>query len=114
MINKKDVLLKANEAVSKGDNEGFLSHCTESIEWVFEGHTTIRGKESLRKWMGENYATPPQFHVTRLIEDDEFVVAMGTISLKDKTGVVGEYSYCDVWEFDEGKMAKLNAFVLEL
>ncbi|MCE7054282.1 nuclear transport factor 2 family protein [Algoriphagus sp. AGSA1] len=112
MINKKKVLLKANEAVSKGDNEGFLSHCTETVAWVFEGDTTIRGKESLKKWMGENYTKPPQFQVKRLIEDDECVVAMGAISLKDKTGVVRVYSYCDVWQFDQGKMDMLNAFVV--
>ena len=114
MISKKKVLLEANEAISKGDNEGFLIHCTENVEWVFEGDTIIRGKDSLRKWMSENYATPPQFQVNRLIEDGEFLVAIGTISLNNKTGVVREYSYCDVWQFDGRKMAKLNAFVVEI
>lgn len=114
MENNKEVLLKANKAVSAGDNEGFLDFCTDDVEWVFEGDITIKGKELLRKWMMVNYAEPPEFKVTNLIEEGEFVVAMGTIALKDKEGKSCQYSYCDVWQFNRGKMSKLNAFVVEI
>lgn len=114
MKNNKETLIKANKAVSSGDNEGFLSFCTENIEWIFEGDVSIRGKEDLRQWMADNYKEPPQFKVSNLIEEGEFVVAIGTLENKNKSGIVRQYSYCDVWQFESGKMAKLNAFVVEI
>jgi ketosteroid isomerase-like protein len=35
--NNKMLLMKANEAVSKGDYEGFLEYCTEDTKWIFVG-----------------------------------------------------------------------------
>ena len=32
---------------------------------------------------------------------------------KNKEGKLIDYSYCDVWKFTDGKMAKLKAFVIE-
>lgn len=39
--------------------------------------------------------------------------ALGTITLKDEKGTPIEHAYCDVWRFREGKMAELQAFVVE-
>ncbi|UHG94455.1 nuclear transport factor 2 family protein [Spirosoma oryzicola] len=109
----KAVLEKANAAVTKGDNEGFLAHCTEDTQWVFVGEQTLQGKEAVRQWMATAYAEPPVFMVEQLIAEGDFVTAIGRINLKDETGVTIPYSYCDVWRFSEGKMAELKAFVIK-
>jgi len=108
----KATLLKANTAISKGDNEGFLEHCTDDTKWIFVGDITLNGKEAVRKWMAENYVEPPQFNVEKLIAGEDYVIAMGTITLKDKDGKATMYSYCDVWQFRDGKMAELKAYVV--
>jgi ketosteroid isomerase-like protein len=111
--NNKAILEKANAAIIKGDNEGFLVHCTEDTEWVFVGERTLQGKEAVRQWMATAYAEPPKFIVENLIAEGDYVTAIGKISLKDENGESASYLYCDVWRFRNGKMAGLKAFVIK-
>ena len=113
MKNNKHVLIKANQAITNGDNEGFLAFCTEDTVWNFLGDVTLKGKEAVRQWMKENYIEPPTFSVSNLIEEGDYVVALGTISSKDKNGNSINSLYSDVWRFENGKMAELQAFVIE-
>ena len=109
----KRILQKANDAISKGDHEGFLSYCTEDTEWTFVGEQTLRGKEAVRQWMATAYKEPPKFVVANLIAEGDFVTALGTITLKDEQGVEADHAYCDVWRFRDGKMGELKAFVIK-
>lgn len=111
--NNKAVLEKANAAVSGGDNEGFLSHCTEDTKWIFVGDRILQGKEAVRQWMATTYVEPPKFMVENLIAEGDFVTAIGKISMKDENGETASYLYCDVWRFRDGKMAELKAFVIK-
>ena len=112
-LNNKAILEAANAAVTKGDNEGFLSFCTDDTEWTFVGDKTLRGKEAVRQYMAAAYVEPPKFRVENLIEEGEFLTALGSISLKNEDGKTVDYTYCDVWRFREGKLAELKAFVIE-
>ncbi|WP_026629851.1 nuclear transport factor 2 family protein [Dyadobacter alkalitolerans] len=113
-LDNKATLLKANDAVAKGDNEGFLSFCTEDIQFEFVGDKTLQGKDAVRAYMKMAYMEPPEFNVEHLIAEGDFVSAIGEISLKDDSGKKINYSYCDVWRFQDGKMAQLRAFVIEI
>ncbi|SFM88611.1 Ketosteroid isomerase-related protein [Chitinophaga sp. YR627] len=113
-LDNKETLLKANACVSKGDNEGFLSFCTEDIRYEFVGDTVLQGKESVRAYMKKAYTAPPEFDVENLIADADFVTAIGKISMNDESGKRIDYSYCDVWRFQDGKMADLKAFVIAI
>lgn len=109
----KAVLTKANEAVTRGDHEGFLAFCTEDTEWTFVGDRTLKGKDAVRRYMAETYREPPVFTVHRMIAEGDFVTAIGEITLKDGDGKPTHYSYCDVWRFEDGGMAELHAYVVE-
>jgi ketosteroid isomerase-like protein len=110
----KEILTKANAAISKGDFEGFLVHCTEDTQWTFLGDRTISGKENLRRWMVDTYKEPPTFKVHQLIAEGDTVAAIGEITLKDEHGRATRNAYCDVWRFRDGKMAELRAYVVEI
>ena len=112
--NNKILLMKANEAVSKGDYEGFLQYCTEDTKWTFVGDQVLEGKNEVRKWMLTEYRVPPKFDVKSMIAENEYVTALGQITLINEKGASVQYSYCDVWKFRDGKMAQLTAFVIEL
>jgi ketosteroid isomerase-like protein len=111
--NNKTILIKANEAVSKGDYEGFLEYCTEDTKWIFIGDQILNGKKEVRKWMLTEYIVPPRVYVTNLIAENDYVTALGQITLINEKGVSVQYCYCDVWKFRDGKMAELTAFVIE-
>lgn len=108
----KSMLMKANEAVAIGDHEGFLSFCTEDTEWNFVGEQILQGKGAVRQYMAKAYLEPPKFMVEQLIAEAEFVTAVGKISMKDETGEMVTYDYCDVWKFRDGKLHELKAFVV--
>jgi ketosteroid isomerase-like protein len=112
MERNKDILKEANAAITQGDNEGFLAHCTDDTTWEFVGERTLHGKQAVRQWMVRAYAEPPTFRVDYLIAEGDFVTALGKIDLKDENGETVSYSYCDVWRFREDKLAELKAFVI--
>lgn len=110
----KRTLELANAAVSSGDHEGFLSYCTQDTRWDFVGDQVLVGKDAVRRYMAETYIEPPQFEVERLVAECDEVIAIGKISLKDQSGTMIDYSYCDVWTFQAGKMHELKAFVVAI
>lgn len=109
----KEILQKANAAIKKGDYEGFLKFCTEDTEWTFVGDRTLKGKNAVREWMANEYKEPPKFEVHQMIADGDFVAALGAITLKGEVGKDVRHAYCDVWRFRCGKMAGLQAFVVQ-
>ena len=111
--NNKAILMKANEAVAKGNYEGFLEYCTEDTKWTFIGDQILNGKEEVRKWMLTEYLEPPKFEVRNLIAENDYLTAVGQITLINEKGVSVQYYYCDVWKFRDGKMHELTAFVIE-
>ena len=114
MATNKEVLLQANDHIRKGDHEAFLSLCTEDVVWNFIGEQILYGKGAVREYMTTAYTEPPEFIVEELISEDDHVIALGRISLKDRDGKIVESDYCDVWKFREGRMATLKAFVSEI
>jgi ketosteroid isomerase-like protein len=110
--NNKAVLKLANAAMAEGDTEGFLSHCTEDVEWNFVGDRTIRGKAAVRGYVAETYAKPPKFDISELIAENDLVTALGEITITSSDGSAKSYWYCDVWRFRNDKMAQLRAFVV--
>jgi len=109
----KEILKKANAAIVNGDYEGFLKFCSDDTEWTFVGDRTLKGKDAVREWMANEYKEPPKFEVHHLIAENDFVAALGEITLKDEAGKDARHAYCDVWRFRDGKMAGLQAFVIE-
>ncbi|RZK69862.1 MAG: nuclear transport factor 2 family protein [Pedobacter sp.] len=93
MTENKEILRQANKAVTDGDHEGFLAFCTDDIVWRFVGDKTIEGREAIRQYMAVVYQKPPRFEVEQLIEEADFVTALGRISLEDEDGIATNYFY---------------------
>lgn len=111
-FNNKSILQTANDAIMRGDHEGFLAFCSDDTVWTFVGEQTLRGKEEVRQYMAKAYIEPPKFIVETMISEGEYLTAIGTIALKDEDGIPVDYTYCDVWRLRDGKLAELKAFVI--
>ena len=111
-MSNKSILKKANKAVSDGDYELFLSFCATDSNWVFIGDMELEGIDAIRQYILEAYLEQPRFNIYKMIAEGDFVSASGRISLKQMDGNWLEYQYCDVWEFKDGKLFKLKAFVI--
>ena len=109
----KAILERANAAIAAGNHEGFLSFCADDTEWTFVGEKSLKGKDAVRQWMATTYVEPPKFTVAHLIADGEFVTAVGDLTMKEGSGEIFHYSYCDVWRFRGGEIVELRAFVIK-
>ena len=109
----KDLLIQGNAAIAAGNNEGFLALCTEDTEWTFIGEQTLKGREAVRQWMTKTYIEPPVVTVDHLIAEDDFLTAVGEVTMKDENGQATKYSYCDVWQFRGDEFVALKAFVIK-
>ena len=107
------ILHQANEFVKKGDYESFLVYCTQDTKWVFVGERILDGRDKVREYMKEFYLEPPVFTVEKTIEEGNYVTMTGEITLKAANGTYNHYDYCDIWRFENGKIAELKAFVIE-
>lgn len=112
-MNNAALLQEANEFIKKGDYENFLTYCAEDTRWVFIGERILSGKEEVREYMKEFYREPPVFGVDTTVESGEFLAVTGEITVKDKNGTAHHYDYCDLWRFENGKIAALKAYVIE-
>jgi len=110
-MDHKSILLEANKAIAEGDHEKFLSYCTGDTRWDFVGDQTLNGIQEVREYMAKAYQQPPKVKVELMIEEGSYLTAMGTISLLNEHSELEDFEYCDVWRFENGKLAELKAFV---
>lgn len=113
----KEIVKRVNESFLEGNFTGFLEFCAEDVTWTFIGERTIKGRENIRQWMASMAAEnpePPSFNVIDpVIAEGDFVVARGNMTMKDKEGKQGYYSYCDIYRFQNDKIIELNSFVIK-
>ena len=109
----KGIVEKVNAAFAQGSIEGFLSFCADDVEWTIVGDQTVKGKDTIRKWMASMDPEPPKFTVANVIAEGDFVVARGNMSMKDKDGKSVPYSYCDIYRFRGDQIIELSAYVIK-
>jgi ketosteroid isomerase-like protein len=111
-MTNREILEKANQAISGGNYEEFLMYCTEDTKWTYVGDLTLDGKDKVREYLATAY-NESKFQIEKFIDEGEYLVAIGWIKMKDKEGRLMSYSFCDVWKFRDGKMAELKGFVIK-
>jgi uncharacterized protein (TIGR02246 family) len=114
----RETVRKVNAAFLEGNFEGFLDFCAEDVEWTIVGDRSVKGREAIRQWMksmAEEHKEPPKFTVADpIIAEGDFAVARGDMTMKDKDGKQGQYSYCDIYRFRDDKISELNSFVVKI
>lgn len=111
----KEIVDKVDASFAEQKLEDFLSLCTEDVEWKMVGDTTKKGKAAIREWMSSMGAgmEPPKFARTNQIAEGERVAAYGEATMKNEKGESGKYQYCDIYRFENEKIAELTSFVIK-
>lgn len=110
-MNLKEILNEANACIAAGNYDQFLAYYTTDTQWTFVGETSLTGINEVRDYMKEAYIEPPRFKVDLMIEEGNYLTAVGTISIVNTDSLWIAYEYCDVWRFENGKLAELKAFI---
>jgi len=112
-VNRKETVQRINEAFAENNLEKVLSFCADDVTWTMVGDTTVRGKNSIRKWMASMNPQTPQLSVQQIIAEGDVVISRGDMKMQEKKdGPWIPYTFCDIYRFAGDRVAELNAFVI--
>jgi len=113
LTENKQTVMAYMQAYSRHDHAAILACLTDDVEWEVPGAFHTHGKAEFDAQIeGEGSDGPPAIDVTRLIEENDVVVAEGTVRAPLTNGGVMNLVYCDVFEMRGGKIRKLISYLM--
>ncbi len=111
-MSNKDTVEFYMESFRQSDHEKILSCLTDDVVWNIHGHTSLQGKEQFDAEIeNDAFEGKPEITLLRMIEEKDVVVAEGIVIAKPKNNDPVNLAFCDVFEFREGKIAKLTSYL---
>lgn len=96
------------------NHEQILSCLTDDVEWVLPGAFHLVGKEAFDGEIeNDAFTGPPTINIDRLVEENDVVVAEGSVIARRRDGVILNLAMCDVFEMRAGKIARLTSYLVE-
>src|SRR5688572_28947915 len=97
------------------DRSKILSCLMEDVEWEIPGYFSARGRAEFESHIvDEGFTGSPAIHVTRFVEEDDVVVAEGTVRAPRTDGTTVNLAFCDVFEMRQGKIRRLVSYLVEV
>jgi ketosteroid isomerase-like protein len=95
------------------DRAQILSCLTDDVEWVIPGMFHARGKDDFNAHIvDEGFTGHPVITVDRMVEEDDVVVAEGTVVANRTDGTSLALAFCDVFEMTGGRIRKLISYLV--
>lgn len=115
MSQNKRIVEKYMDGFNKSDHEQILSCLTDDVVWDMPGAFHLTGKIAFDKEI-ENpaFVGRPVVTVSRMLEEDDVVVAEGTVRATKRDGGVLNAVFCDVFEMKSGKIRRLTTYLMEV
>ncbi|MGZ8541421.1 MAG: nuclear transport factor 2 family protein [Chitinophagaceae bacterium] len=111
-VNKK-VVEPYMEGFRRSDHAGILSCLTDDVVWNIPGYVYLTGKEQFDKEIeNEAFEGSPTITITRLVEENDIVVAEGAVQNKMKNGGLLDALFCDVFHFRNGNIMQLTSYIM--
>jgi uncharacterized protein len=119
----KDIPMSANkrtvqeymEAFRKSDHAAVLACLTDDVEWVIPGMVHLHGKAAFDKEIeNEAFVGRPTITLTRLTEENDVVVAEGTVRCARRDGGELTAVFCDVFVMTDAKVRQLTSYLMEI
>jgi len=115
MSPNKRTVQKYMDAFGRTDHAEILSCLTDDVEWVIPGAVHLSGKEAFDGEIeNDAFVGSPTIAVTRMIEEDDVVVAEGTVRSSRRDGGKLNLVFCDVFVMREAKIAHLTSYLMEV
>ncbi|MCI4342124.1 MAG: nuclear transport factor 2 family protein [Thermoplasmata archaeon] len=99
--------------LSSTDRSKVAPLLAEDVEWIEWGDgvpptgVRTRGKDAFI----QNFGTDElRSQITRMTEEDNVVVAEGTVRVHKKEGGILTVQFCDIFELENGKVKRLSTF----
>ena len=114
-LTNKETVQKYMTSFARLDHEEVLSCLTDDVEWYIPGAFNIAGKPAFDKEIeNDTFTGRPDIKVTRLTEENDIVVAEGTVRATRRDGTAMDLAYCDVFEMRGGLIKRLISYLVEI
>jgi uncharacterized protein len=103
------------EGFRRSDHALILSCLTDDVEWEIPGAFHLRGKEAFDQEIeNEAFVGSPAITITRMTEENDVVVAEGSVRTQRRDGTPLSLRYCDVFVMEAGKIKQLVSYLMEV
>ena len=115
MSENKKTVEKYMDGFRKSDHELILSCLTEDVEWEMPGMFHLHGKEEFDKEIeNDAFVGSPKIGITRMTEENDVVIAEGSVQVRKKAGGFLNAVFCDVFIMDNRKVKRLITYFVEV
>jgi len=105
MTENKHTVQKYMDGFIEGDHQKILSCLTEDVIWEMPGIYLHSGKIAFDKEIeNDNFVGRPTIQIIRMIEENNIVIAEGSVQCKMKNGNLLDAVFCDVFQMENGKI----------
>jgi uncharacterized protein len=103
------------DGFNKSDHAQILSCLTDDVEWLMPGSFHLHGKDAFDKEIeNEAFTGRPVVNITRMTEQNEVVIAEGSVRAAWKHGGFLDAVFCDVFELENAKINRLITYLVSL
>lgn len=115
MSENKRTVEKYIDGFRKSDHELILSCLTEDIEWEMPGAFHLIGMEAFDKEIENDvFVGRPTLTITRMTEENDVVLAEGSVRAQKKAGGILSAVFCDVFVMQHSKIKRLITYLVEI
>jgi ketosteroid isomerase-like protein len=98
-----------------GDRGLILSCLTDDVVWDMPGGFHLVGKKAFeREIQNPAFAGRPKVGITRVVEEDDVVVAEGTVQVMKRDGGQLNAAFCDVFVMRGALIRQLTSYLVEV
>jgi uncharacterized protein len=113
MTKNKQTVQDYMDGFMVSDHQKILDCLTDDVTWYIPGAFNISGKEAFDKEIeNENFVGNPNIQITRMIEENDIVIAEGAVQSSMKNGGTLDILFCDVFHMQDGKIKHLTSYLM--
>jgi len=114
MTENKRTVQKYMDAFARLDHAEILSCLTDDVVWEMPGLFHLEGKAAFDGEIeNDAFTGTPVLQLTRMIEENDVVVAEGTVRAARAAGGFLHAVFCDVFEMRDGRVRRLTSYLME-
>jgi ketosteroid isomerase-like protein len=115
MTQNKRTVERYIDGFNKSDHEQILSCLTDDIEWDMPGAFHLVGKRAFDGEIeNEAFVGRPRVTITRMVEEDDVVVAEGRVRAERRGGGFLDAVFCDVFAMANARIKRLTTYLTEV
>jgi len=111
MTENKKTVQQYMDGFNASNHKMILDCLTDDIEWYMPGFFQLSGKEEFDNEIeNDAFEGSPTIRILSMTEENDIVVAEGSVKCKFRSGGILDALFCDVFHMENGKIRQLTTY----